>query len=36
MLITSISENEEDKKVNKELKYTRDNDDNNQPIYTDI
>ena len=32
MLITSISEHEEYKKVKKELEYSRDKDDNNQPI----
>ena len=32
MLLTSISEHEEDNKFNKELKDSGDNDDNNQPI----
>ena len=31
MLLTSMSEHEESNKVNKELKYSRDNDDKNQP-----
>ena len=32
MLITSMSEHEEAKKVNEELEDSRDNDDGNQPI----
>ena len=32
MLLTSMSEHEEANKVNKELKDSGDNDDNNQPI----
>ena len=32
LLITSMSENKESNKVNEELKYSRDNDDGNQPI----
>ena len=32
MLITSMSEHEEANKFNKEIKDSRDNDDNNQPI----
>ena len=32
MLLTTMSEHEEAKKVNEDLEYSRDNDDNNQPI----
>ena len=32
MILTSMSEDEESKKVSEELEKSRDNDDNNQPI----
>ena len=36
MLLTNMSEHEEAEKVNKELEYSRDNDNNNQPILQTI